>query len=142
MKINTFDKETIKAIRGELQLAIRSIENRYGIQLTAGRAKFSEKSASMTIDMATIGNNGEVVDREREFLTANLTWLGLKSEHLDATFRIGNDTFKLKGYKRARYAKPFSVVSMTTGMTYVTSDSSVRTGLGLPQRLKGWTPRS
>lgn len=134
MKIYSFDKETIRMIRSELQLAVRDIETRYGIQLTAGRAKYSEKSASMTIDMATISNNGEVLDREREFVIANLTWLGLKAEHLEATFRIGNDTFKLKGYKRARHAKPFSVVSVTTGMTYVTSDSSVRAGLGLPSR--------
>lgn len=142
MKINTFDKDTLKMIRAELQLAVRDIECRYGIQLTAGRAKFSEKSASMVIDMATIGQNGEVVDREREFLTANLSWLGLKSEHLSATITLGSDTFKLKGYKRARHAKPFSLVSMTNGKTYVASDSTVRTALGLPQRLKGWTPRA
>lgn len=142
MKINTFDKDTIKMIRGELQLAIRDIENRYGIQLTAGRAKFGQKSASISIDMATIDSNGEIVDHDREFLIANLTWVGLKSEHLDTAIRIGNDTFKINGYKRARYAKPFSLISMTNGQKYVASEDTVRTALGLPRRLKGWSPRS
>jgi hypothetical protein len=142
MKITTFDKTTIQMIRAELQHAIRDIENRHGIKLTAGRAKFGQKSASITVDMATIDKNGQVVDNEREFLIANLTWLGLKSEHLETGVRIGNDTFKIGGYKRARYAKPFSLVSQTNGKTYVASEDTVRTALGLPRRLKGWTPVS
>lgn len=142
MKITTFDKPSIQTIRNELQMAVRDIECRYGIKLTAGRAKFSEKSASIVIDMATFDRNGNTVDREREYLVANLTWLGLKSEHLEAAVRIGNDTFKIGGYKRARYAKPFSLVSQTNGKTYVASEDTVRTALGLPRRLKGWTPVS
>jgi len=131
MKINTFDKTTIQMIRTELQHAIRDIENRHGIKLTAGRAKFGQKSASIAIDMATIDNDGQIIDHDREFLIANLTWVGLKSEHLESVIRIGNDTFKINGYKRARYAKPFSLISMTNGQKYVARESTVRSALGL-----------
>lgn len=131
MKLNKFDAPSLRDIRVDLQAAIASVEAKYGIKLTAGRAKYSEKSASMTIDMATFTSDGQIVDREREFLLANLNYLGLKAEHLERTILLGNDTFKLKGYNTRRYAKPFSVVSMTTGKTYVAGKYAVLTALGV-----------
>ena len=142
MKITTFDKPSIQTIRNELQMAIRDIECRYGIKLTAGRAKYSERSASITIDLATIDQNGNTVNHEREFLLANLTWLGLQTSHVDATIQIGNDSYRISGYKRARRAKPFSLISCSNGKNYVASEHTVRAALGLPSRIKGWSPRS
>lgn len=134
MKLATFDKTTLCNIRVDLQAAIAQVEAKYGIKLTAGKAKYSDKSASIQIDMATFDSTGKVVDREREALLANLTWLGLKPEHLDKTIQIGNDAFKIVGYKRARRTKPFSIVSMTNGMNYVTTEAAVRSALNLPKR--------
>lgn len=135
MKLTTFDKTALCNIRTDLQAAIAQVEAKYGIKLTAGKAKYSDKSASIQIDMSTFDSTGKVIDREREALLANLSWLGLKPEHLDQSIRIGNDSFKITGYKRARHSKPFSIVSMTNGMSYVTSDDAVRTALNLPRRI-------
>jgi hypothetical protein len=133
-KITTFDRPSIQTIRAEIQDAIRNIECRYGIKLTANRAKFSPKSGSITIDVFTMGADGEIIDHDREYLLDNLAWLGLKPEHVDAVVQIGSDTFKVNGYKRARRSKPFSVISTTNGRKYIASEDMVRSALGLPRR--------
>ena len=96
-KITKFDKPSVQTIRAEIQDAIRNIEFRYGIKLTANRSKFSPKSGSITIDVSTIDDAGEIIDHDREFLMDNLAWLDLKPEHVGAIIKIGNDTFKMNG---------------------------------------------
>lgn len=142
MKLTKFDALTIREIRADLQTAIAAVEAKYGVKLTAGKAKYATKSATISIDMATFDAKGEVVDIDREFLLTNLTWLGLEAKHLDQVISIGNDTFKIQGYRRRRHAKPFSLISQTNSKTYVASSDTVRTALGLPRRLSGWTPQT
>lgn len=134
MKLTNFDAPTLREIRLDLQNALAAVEAKYGVKLTAGKAKYGNHSASMVIDMSTFDSKGSVVDLDREYLITNLRWLALEAKHLDQTIRIGNDSYKIQGYRRRRYAKPFSLTSQSNFKTYVASEASVRIALGLPSR--------
>ena len=64
MMINQLDKQTLKTIRAELDLAMKNIENRYGVVLRTGTCRFTSEAATMKIEIATRGAAGEVVDTE------------------------------------------------------------------------------
>lgn len=141
-KITNLDAQTIDALRSEISMALKTIENRYGIVIKTGSCRYSSSSAQIKIEVATVSSNGEVIDSEASMLRRNVIQLGLLPEHLERTIVIGGKTFKLAGYKKARYSKPFSLRCNEDGKTYVASDDQVRNALGLPRRLGGWTPRS
>lgn len=141
-KITNLDAQTIDALRSEISMALKTIENRYGIVIKTGSCRYSSSSAQIKIEVATVSSTGEVIDSEASMLRRNIINLGLLPEHLERTIVIGGKTFKLAGYKKARYSKPFSLRCNEDGKTYVASDDQVRNGLGLPRRLGGWTPRS
>lgn len=135
MKLTKFDAPTIREIRADLQNAIAAVEAKYGMKLTAGQAKYGTNSATIVIDMATFDTKGEVVDLAREFLITNLQWLALEPKHLEQTIRIGNDSYKIQGYRRRHaHAKPFRLISQTNFKNYVASEATVRIALGLPSR--------
>ena len=139
-KITTLTAQNVETLRAEIALALKDIENRYGIVIKTGGCRYSNSSANLKIEIATVGSNGEVIDSEASMLRRNLINLGLLPEHLEKTIAIGGKTFKLAGYKKARYSKPFSLRCNEDGKLYVATDSQIRSALGLPRRLDGWTP--
>lgn len=139
-KITTLTAQNVETLRAEIALALKDIENRYGIVIKTGGCRYSNSSANLKIEIATVASNGEVIDSEASMLRRNIINLGLLPEHLEKTIAIGGKTFKLAGYKKARYSKPFSLRCNEDGKTYVASDDQVRSALSLPRRLGGWTP--
>lgn len=141
-KITTLTAQNLETLRVEIGLALKDIENRYGIVIKTGGVRYNSASANVKIEIATVASNGEVIDTEAAALRRNIINLGLLPEHLEKTLSIGGKTFKLSGYKKARRSKPFSLRCNEDGKTYVAADIQVRAALGLPRRLNGWTPRS
>lgn len=130
-KITTLDKTNLRALRSDLDAALKSVADKYGIVIKTGTCRFTEQAATMKIEIATIGTGGEVIDRELATLKANLRFLGLTEEHLQKPFRLGHQTFVLSGYRPARYAKPFGLRCLEDGKSYVARESQVRAALGL-----------
>lgn len=131
MMINQLDKQQLAVIRAEIDLALKNIECRYGIVLKTGGCRFTPEAATMKVEIATRGSTGEVVDTEMASLRCNLARLGLRAEHVGQKFTCGGKTYKLTGYKAKRHTKPFRLVCMETGMTYVAAANTVRKALGL-----------
>ena len=139
-KITTLTAQNVETLRVEIALALKDIENRYGIVIKTGGCRYSNSSAKLKIEIATVASNGEVIDGEASTLRRNLINLGLLPEHLDQTLAINGKTFKITGYMKARHSKPFRLLCNEDGKTYVAADLHVRNALGLPRRLNGWTP--
>ena len=130
-KINTLDKTNLRALRADLDLALKSVADKYGIVLRTGTCRFTAQSATMKLDIATIGNGGEVIDVEMSALKANLRFLGLTEAHLKQPFKLGGQTFVLTGYRARRHAKPFSLRCLENGKSYVARENQVKYALGI-----------
>lgn len=131
MNLSYLDKQNLQAIRKDLDMALLSVAKKYGIVLKTGRCRFTDSSAQMNIEIATVSSTGEVIDIEKASLLANLSYLGLTHEHLSKTFSIGGKNFKLVGYKKARHVKPFGLTCMEDGRFYVCRAADLRLALGL-----------
>ena len=131
MKIKQFDKSNLKLLRSEIDFALRDIGNRYGIKLNAGRASYMEKSATFKLELMTLDDSGNAITKEAQTLRAYLGVLGLRESHLDQKFLLGGKTFKLIGYNPRKYAKPFQLLCMEDGKTYVAREEQVKQALGL-----------
>ena len=54
MNISQFDKQNIKALRVDIDAALKAVGTKYGIVLQAGRCKFMPKSAAFNLEASTI----------------------------------------------------------------------------------------
>lgn len=133
------DKSFLQLLRSDIEGALQEIGRKRGVVIKAESCRFTPLSATMNLQIATISRTGEVVDLERSTLLRLLPYLHLGADALTTTFSLGGRTFKLAGYKKARYRKPFSLTCQSTGMTYVATESQVRTALKFPVQIP---PRS
>ena len=101
-KITILDKTSIQTISSEISLALKAIENRYGIVLNTGGCRFTDSAAKMSLEISTVGTSGEVIDLESAFLRANLRFFGFTEDSLKKPIRLGSKSFTLHGYKRCR----------------------------------------
>lgn len=142
MNNSQLNNQNLQALRLDIDAALKAVAAKHGVVLKTGRCRFSPSAATMELSIATISDTGEVVDREMAALKANVQFLGLTESHLSQTFKISGQTFKLTGYNSRRSAKPFRLLCVESGRTYVARDADVRVAFDLPRRLSGWTPRS
>ena len=129
MNISQFDKQNIKALRVDIDAALKAVGTKYGIVLQAGRCKFMPKSAAFNLEASTISSDGDVITRELETLKHYMPLLGLTEAHVAQSFRLGNKTFKIDGYKPRCYAKPFQLRCIEDGRTYVATERDVKFAL-------------
>ena len=84
-KITTLTAQNVETLRAEIALALKDIENRYGIVIKTGSCRYSNSSANLKIEIATVGSNGEVIDSEASMLRRNLINLDRKSTRLNSS---------------------------------------------------------
>jgi hypothetical protein len=130
--VEKLSKDFIRLLRGDLAAALHEVGAKHGVVLTAGICRFSDLSAKMNLQISTIAKTGEVIDPERSELLLRIPYLHLGADALEKTFTLGGKKFKIAGYKKARWKKPFSLTCQETGMRYVATESQVRASLGLP----------
>jgi hypothetical protein len=97
MSITKFDKETVRTLRTELDLALKAVSEKHGIAIQVGNATFSENIITFKVD-ASLLKNGEAVTKEAEAFVLYASMLTLKASDLGREFKVGTKTYKLKGY--------------------------------------------
>lgn len=56
----SINRAVLKNIRNDVDAALASVAAKYGVSISAGNARFTDTSATMKLDIATIGTNGVV----------------------------------------------------------------------------------
>ena len=97
-KINQFDRQTLRALRVDLDNAMATIASKYGIQLSAGNISFTPETATIKV-AAGIIKNGTVVTAEAKAFNQYKRLVGLEAFNVGDTIQIQGKEYTIKGYK-------------------------------------------
>lgn len=121
-KINQFDRQTLRALRVDLDNAMATIASKYGIQLSAGNISFTSETATIKV-AAGIIKNGTVVTAEAKAFNQYKRLVGLEAFNVGDAIQIQGKEYTIKGYKpRSKSA----VVIERDGRSYKVSVDMVK----------------
>lgn len=99
MSITNLDKATIKAIRADVNAALKEVAEKYGMAISAGDASYNTQTATFKLvcavgadpsDNATLGQYNVELKKIHPLLFPTLS--------LDARYRVGSGVYEIVGY--------------------------------------------
>ena len=97
-KIQQFDRQSLRALRVDLDSAMAAIASKYGIQLNAGNISFTSDTATIKV-AAGIIKNGTVVTPEAKAFDQYKRLVGLGSLNVGDSITIQGKDYTISGYK-------------------------------------------
>lgn len=123
-KIIKFDKPTLRNLRDDINLALASVADDYGIKLSAGNASFMADNVSFKLQGTIIGDDGVAKTQERIDLET------FHSSLVDLPITLSNGAKgKVVGYSRRSRKYPF-LVDTNKGTFKLTQDQVERHSKG------------
>jgi hypothetical protein len=107
-KINQFDRQSLRALRADLDSAMATIANKYGIQLNAGNISFTAETATIKV-AAGIIKNGTVVTAEAKAFDQYKRLVGLGHLSVGDSINIQGKQYTITGYKPRSSKAPVCV---------------------------------
>ena len=98
MKIQQFDRQTLRALRVDLDSAMATIAAKYGIQLSAGNISFTSETATIKVQ-AGIVKNGTVVTKEAKTFDQYKRLVGLGHLSVGDSIQLQGKSYTIAGYK-------------------------------------------
>jgi hypothetical protein len=107
-KINQFDRQSLRALRVDLDSAMAAIASKYGIQLSAGNISFTAETATIKV-AAGIIKNGTVVTAEAKSFDQYKRLVGLGAFNVGDSINIQGKQYTITGYKPRSSKAPVCV---------------------------------
>ena len=98
-KINQFDRQTLRALRVDLDAAMASIASKYGIQLNAGNISYTAETATIKVQAGVINKSGQVVTKDAQAFNKYKRLVGLGNLNVGDTINIQGKSYTISGYK-------------------------------------------
>ena len=115
MKVQKFDRPTVKALRNDLDQALAQVAKQYGIEISTGNISFSGDNCSIKVTAAVIGESGMVMSKEATDF-ARYAQFKLPGVSLGDQFTYGGKTYTITGWKARASKNP--VLAECNGNTY------------------------
>ncbi len=97
--VRVLERGAMDAIVGSLKSTLCELEDRLGLSLTVRRASYSEINAKIELEVATIREDGLVMDRHAEEFLNRCREFALEPEDLGRVFRCGREELRVVGLK-------------------------------------------
>lgn len=122
-KIQQFDRQSLRALRVDLDQAMATIASKYGIQLSAGNISFTSETATIKVAAGVI-KNGTVVTKEAKDFDRYKGLVGLGSLNVGDTIQLQGKEYTISGYKPRSKKSP--VLVTRDGRSYKVSVEMVK----------------
>jgi hypothetical protein len=118
MAIQQFDRKNLKALRQDMNAALKAIEAQYGIQINVGNASFSDNEVTFKTKCNTIGEGGKAQTKEANQwkLYAELNGVGQFS--VGDRITIQGQVFTIEGWNSRAKKAPVMIKDIATGKSY------------------------
>lgn len=109
MKITQLDRQNLKLLRSEIDVALKSLGDKYGIAFQAGNASFTYNNATFKLECNTIGVGGEVIDKDMAEFKSYGSMYGLKDTDLGRLINYNGNIYTVKGLRSS--SKKFPIIA-------------------------------
>ena len=128
MKVKSFDRPIVKALRVDLDSALAKIACEYGIEISTGNISFSGDNCSIKVKASVIASDGTVMSKEATDF-ARYAKFELPGVSLGDTFMNAGVTYTITGWKSRSRKYPVTAKSSKDGKTYKVPVRMVKAGL-------------
>lgn len=125
-----FDRDNLKALRKDLEEALKQVAEKHNIQIVVGNASFTSNDVNWKIQMLAKDDSGKVHDRLAEDFKFYANALGMKPEDLGKEFTVGRDKYRLKGYNGKKRKFPIVAINLSNNKEYGLTLGGVKRALG------------
>lgn len=99
MTTTTIDRALARTLSSEIEAAVASIGESYGVKIATGNGRFSPTNLTLKLNISTIGKDGAVNTKEADdFRRYAMRW-GLEKTDLGASFRREGIEYTITGAK-------------------------------------------
>lgn len=126
MTIQTFDRSNLKTMRAEMDAALKTISEKYGVNFELGNIKFSSNEFSLKLS-ASIGN--AKVENKAEKLEANFKlyakFYGLVPEDFNRKFTHRGTEYKIVGFDTKKRKNNIILERTSDGKSFMGSPEMI-----------------
>ena len=110
MKVQQFDKPTIKAIRQAMDQALAQVANQYGITINTGNARFTGNEVTFKVKANTVdGATGNAITKEAQTFELVKHQEGIGHLSVGDTVILQGKEFTLKGFNTRARKSPIQI---------------------------------
>jgi len=117
------EKTRLKDLRGDMDKALKSVGEKYGINFDVGRMVYSDDTIKVNVEGATTSGPGSTVI-EKDFLKSCRMY-GFQPTDLGRTFRTHNGVYCIKGIKTRNRKYPLIAERVLDGKSFKFAPDSV-----------------
>lgn len=123
MKISSFDRNTVKNLRNDIDAALATLSKKYGIEISAGNASFTSSNVTYKVQAAVKAAGGITMTKEAsDFnLYANRVLADYK---LGQTIELQGKEYVIAGWKARAQKNP--VIVTRDGKSYRVSTAMIK----------------
>ena len=108
-KITQFDRQSLRALRVDLDSAMATIASKYGIELSAGNISFTSETATIKVAAGIIGSNGRAVTKEAKAFDQYKRLVGLGDLNVGDSVNVQGKQYTITGYKPRSKKSPVCI---------------------------------
>lgn len=105
-KITKFDRPTARTFAAAVEKALAALATEHGVSIKLGTVKYRDSSCTVTMEVATIAEDGTVATRDADAFRVMAKFYGLSPDDLGKTFRANGTTFKITGLRPRGRKRP------------------------------------
>ena len=110
MKVNQFDKPTIKAIRTAMDKALAAVSAQYGITINTGNASFSGNEVTFRVKANVVDTNtGSAITKEAQAWDQYANLMGIGHISVGDIVQLQGQSFTIKGYNTRARKSPINI---------------------------------
>ena len=110
MKVQQFDKPTIKAIRQAMDQALAQVATQYGITINTGNARFTGNEVTFKVKANTVdGATGNAITKEAQAFELVKHQEGIGHLSVGDTVTLQGKEFILKGFNTRARKSPIQI---------------------------------
>lgn len=128
--IKAFDKVNLKNLRSDVDVALKTVAAKYGIQISLKNISFMSERATGKLEFIVLGDNADSNTNPRDVVMQSdfkryANSFGLTPEKYGTIFKYGHDSYKLVGLKPRAPKMPILATRVTTGQTFKLPESAI-----------------
>ncbi len=114
----SIDKKLLKALRDDINKALKSVAEKHGVGLDLGNASYNDQHANFKLKVSSKNESGETITEEMSAFNALHKLYGLEKDMLFKTFMSNGSEYEIIGLKPRSHKYPILARELSSKKTF------------------------